>query len=75
MLYASCSEQNFLVQYFQVFIFKLTHNIKYDVEISKGKCLIHTDQTTITDLIFSSKSSLVNPTSIGRSSHKRFISY
>lgn len=47
MLYASCSEQNFLVQYFQVFIFKLTHIIKYDVEISKGKCLIHTDQTTI----------------------------
>lgn len=47
MLYASCSDQNFLVQYYQVFIFKLTHNIKYAVEISKGKCLIHTDQTTI----------------------------
>lgn len=47
MLYASCGEQNFLVQYYQVFIFKLTHNIKYAVEISIGKCLIHTDQTTI----------------------------
>lgn len=49
MLYASCSEQNFLVQntYYQVFIFKLTHNIKYAEEISIGKCLIHTDQTTI----------------------------
>lgn len=52
MLYASCSEQNFLVQYYQVFIFKLTHNIKYAVEISKGKCLIHTDQTTIYNLFF-----------------------
>lgn len=47
MLYANCSEQKFLVQYFQVFIFKLTHNIKYAEEISIGKCLIHTDQTTI----------------------------
>lgn len=47
MLYASCSERNFLVQYYQVFIFKLTHNIKYAEEISIGKCLIHTDQTTI----------------------------
>lgn len=72
MLYASCSEQNFLVQYYQVFIFKLTHNIKYAVEISKGKCLIHTDQTTILSFL---RSHLVNPTSIGRSSHKRFISY
>lgn len=74
MLYASCSEQNFLVQVFicyQVFIFKLTLNIKYAEEISIGKCLIHTDNY----LIFSSKSFLVNPTSIGRSSHKRFISY
>lgn len=72
MLYASCGEQNFLVQYYQVFIFKLTHNIKYAVEISIGKCLIHTDQTTIKSF---HQSHLVNPTSIGRSSHKRFISY
>lgn len=50
----------------------LTHNIKYAVEISIGKCLIHTDQTTIKSF---HRSHLVNPTSIGRSSLKRFISY